>query len=353
MRRFYFLLTVLVLFAVGCRSTKILETESISAFSPPANTIIYIIHGDANYLYHNANGYPLQADEQVLKESKKVAENATNSEVFIFHQRPEQKFIWLFPKKDRRFLYYKNGNLISDKRYSPHSDEQSFVTEAQLYNRYHKVTEDTAGHRKVLLYFGHEIPESTRNPYHASRPKVPFDTPLFAQGIQLFLQQGETPFDLTVLSTCDNGTPAMIKALNPYTNYVLASPQNLHLSHIDTGRLSSLLEQADTTAKQLADSLAAQTYSRLSSFLQTVITLSVYDTNITNSYLPSLNRSYQAYLSDEADAEPSLDNTDCATLPFFDTAEYKKGVDVWYKPPRFGQKKDAATYSGWGCRKRE
>ena len=329
----------------GCNSSKMALQEPAA---PPAYSIIYIIHGDANYLYHDAEGNALKADEEVLKEAKTVARQAKNGEVFIFHQKPEKKILWLLPKKDRRFLHYRNGTLVRDERYSPQSNNNSFIAEAQFYNRYSKISTQN-GSKKVLLYFGHEIPYKGGHGYNFSRSEAFFNLNIFVEGITSFLPNKNARFDLTVLSTCNNGTPSIVHALTPHSRYVLASPQNLHLSHFDTGQLSTLLETSGTTAKQIADRLAEQTYQRLSSFLQTVITLSVYDTDVTGSYLPSLNRSYQGYLSDRTDIQPIRDNIDCATLPFFDTDKYDLGLDVWYKPPRFGQKENAAVYSGWGC----
>lgn len=319
--------------------------------TPPSYSVTYIIHGDANYLYHDAEGNALQADEQVLAEAKKVAQNATNGEVFIFHQKSERKILWLFPKKDRQFLYYRSGRLIHEQRYSPHSKQQPFVTEAKLYKQFHTANIDTGSHKNVMLYFGHEVPQNRQSAYHYSRPDATFETHSFAQGIQSFLQSQENPFDLTVLSTCNNGTPAMIHALSPYTNYILASPQNLHLSHIDTQSLGLLDTSEPLPTKTLGESLAEDTYDRLSSFLQTVITLSVYDTDSVQSYIGTFNQNYNNYVANQPTPQVAPDNVDCATLSFFQADKYKEGIRVWYKAPRFGSKDKNASYSGWGCRK--
>ena len=317
--------------------------------SPPEYTITYIIHGDANYLYHDADGNALQADEHILSEAKKVAEQATKGEVFIFHQQPERKILWLFPKKDRQFFYYRNGEKIYEQKYSPGSKTQPFTAEAEMYSQLHSTGPDTASHKNVILYFGHEVPQHQRGPYHLSRPDAVFDTESFSQGLHRFLQPGENKFDLAVLSTCNNGTPAMIHALSPFTDYVLASPQNLHLSHIDTQALQTLNQAGSVSTQKLADDMAKDTYQRLTSFLQTMVTLSVYDTDRLRSYLPGFNQDYSSYLVNQPAPSPVADNIDCATLSFFDD-QFKDGLQVWYKPPQFGSKRKAASYSGWGCR---
>jgi hypothetical protein len=342
-----------VLLLGGCHSTDMLAPSEVNREEsvPPDYSVIYIIHGDANYLYHDANGKALEADEEVLEEAKAVGKQAKNGEVFIFHQKPERKILWLFPKKDRRFFQYRNGTLVRDERYSPQSGRAVFTSEIEFYKRYsHPNRQASSNSKKVLLYFGHEIPFEGGQGYFASRPKTPFGTDIFAKSVASFLPTQNARFDLTVLSTCNNGTPAMLQSLSPHSRYVLASPQNLHLSHMDTGRLSRLLEQGEATGKQIADSLASRTYERLSSFLQTVITLSVYDTDAIGSYLGLLNRSYQNYLSARTENKSPRGNIDCDKLPFFDADEDTAGLEVWYKPPRFGQKENAEEYSGWGCK---
>lgn len=339
-------LLLLLLLAMGCRTS---QPISKTDFSPPEYSLIYVIHGDGNYLYHTANGRALQADEQKLKEAQKVGRNAQKGEVFIFHQKPEQKILGLFPKKDRTFLHYRNGKLIYRENYSPRSKNEPLTAEAALFNKY-KAKTNAGGYKNIFLYFGHEIPVRKETAYYASRPNVSFNTERFVGGMQDFLAAGK--FDLTVLSTCNNGTPSMIQALAPLSRLVLASPQNLHLSHIDTQALPRLLDQAASNSAQIADSLAENTYQRLSSFLQTVITLSVYDTRETQTYLPPLSKAYEQHLQTLSRPDLLKDNTDCTNLSFFELTENSSGVKVWYKPPRFGLKKQQQVdYSGWGCKK--
>lgn len=341
--RFLFLL---LLFAMGCRTTQTISEPDSSSLE---YSLIYVIHGDANYLYHNANGRALQADEQVWEEAKMVGQNAKRGEVFIFHQKPEQKILWLFPKRDRTFLHFRNGKLIHKQNYSPDSENGTLAREATLFNKY-KATQNSDNFKKIFLYFGHEIPVRNGTSYHASRPEASFNTELFVGGLQSFLDSGT--FDLTVLSTCNNGTPSMIHALTPLSRLVLASPQNLHLSHIDTQALPKLLNQRASNSAQIADSLATNTYQRLSSFLQTEITLSRYDTRKTKTYLPPLSKTYNQHLQTLSQADLLKDNTDCSNLPFFELPQKTSGVKVWYKSPKFGVKnKQRDDYSGWGCKK--
>lgn len=348
MSRFYLIILLAGFLATGCQSSQTLSVPESAP--PPAYTITYIIHGDANYLYHDADGNALQADKHIFEEAKQVAQNAANGEVFIFHQRPERKILWLFPKKDRKLLYYRNGELVYEKKYSPQSKTQPFTAESRLYRRLHSSAQVSGPHKNVILYFGHEVPEKQHIAYHQSRPHAVFDTETFAAGLRSFLAGGETEFDLTILSTCNNGTPAMVHALSPFSDYILASPQNLHLSHIDTEALHMLDQPGNASTKVIADSIASQTYQRLASFLQTVVTLSVYDTDRTKNYVAQFNSDYNTYLTHHPAATPTADNIDCANFSFFEADKFNQGVEIWYKAPRFGTKSNAATYSGWGCR---
>ncbi len=350
MNRFHICTILLIIGSAGCRSLQMPEKE-FQRTEPVDYTVIYLIHGDANYLYHNSGGNTLHADWQVLAEAKQVAQDAEKGEVFIFHLKPESQILWVFPKKDRRFLYYRKGELVYEKNYSPGSKKLPFVTETKLYHRFHQAASEDSSYKKIALYFGHEIPARKDSHYYRSRPEALFNTALFAEGLENFLQPEKAQFDLSVISTCANGTPQMVEMLSPITDYILASPQNLHLSHIETNALQLLEHTDEITTARLADSIATQTYSRLSSFLQTVITLSVYDTERTQSYIRQLAKDYQTYLTNQSYSTASGKNTDCARLAFFNTEMAKKGIKVWYKAPQFGKNADISTYSGWGCRK--
>lgn len=350
--RLHFYSFILGLLAVwglwGCQTSRKLTNSQEPAASSDVQLnykLVYVIHGDANYLYHDEDGHSLQADEQKVKEAITVARQARHGEVFIFHQRPEKKILWLFPQKDRLFLHYRSGELIHKKNYSPESSTQAFTAEKRLYHQYEKADST----RVFFLFFGHEIPPSNSGiTYYQSRPKAQFDTERFARGVQGFLK-GSNRFDLTMLSTCDNGTPRMVSNLQTVTRYLLASPQNLHLSHIDTQPLLKLETSPRIPASKLADSLAQHTYDRLSGFIQTAVTLSVYDMQIVGDYVGRLSESYQDYRRRNSNLNAEGENTDCTNLSFWDGPIPDKGVGVFYKAPNFGHSAGKESHTGWGC----
>jgi hypothetical protein len=158
--------------------------------------------------------------------------------------------------------------------YDPEKNEAFLATEAQLMNQF-RAQNRTDKHQSYFLYFGHEIPMESNIAYHHTLRQIDVNLTSFAKGIQNFLISDEERFDLVVLSTCNNGTPAMAELLMPFTDVILASPQNLHLSHFDSDKMNLLESDPDTTPKQIARSMAEQTYQRLDTTIHTTITLAI------------------------------------------------------------------------------
>lgn len=323
-----------------------IPTENETAVNYSA---IYYIHADSDYLYHDPDGNPVRKNSEVLATAFEVAKAARSGEVFIYHQRPERKLLGLFPRKSSRFYHYKNGQLINSVKYRhPDKNEAFLATEAEFMNQYRSQNR-TENHQNYFLYFGHEIPSEKGKGYHQTLPGINVNTAAFAKGIQNLLLTEEDRFDLVVLSTCNNGTPAMAELLMPFTDAMLASPQNLHLSHFDTGRMGLLEKEPGTSSIQLARSMAEQTYQRLEETVLTTITLALYDFNEVRAYINSLASLTAA---NEA-SDPSVqfqDNVDCAELSIPESESYQNGVETWYKPSRFGRQSGRLTHSGWGCK---
>ena len=58
-------------------------------------SVIFIIHGDGNYLYHDSRGNAHRADEEALIEATMVAEQNPQAEVFIFSPNTQQAHLAL------------------------------------------------------------------------------------------------------------------------------------------------------------------------------------------------------------------------------------------------------------------
>lgn len=309
---------------------------------------IIFIHGDSDYLYHTSNGEALEADEQALVRAKKMAEEANKGEVFIYHQKKQKTILGLFPRRSNRFYHYINGEMVRRIAYrNTSNDEPFFQTESELFRdvREKKRSEDP---RMFFFYYGHEIPLNPGMSYHSSRSGIAVHTEAFSSGVNLFLDD-QKKFDLVVLSTCSNGSPKMVNHLQGVTDVLLASPQNLHLSHIHPFPVIRVEKNPDISSFQLAEVIAKDSFQRLTESVQTAVTLSVYEMGTVSSYIAELDRQTDRYMEQKT---PNMyrDNTDCSKLSFFDPERYRKGVTTFFRPAIFGSDKSDSVHSGWGCK---
>lgn len=241
--------------------------------------IIYIIHGDGNYLYHDEEGNAINAAERILEQAKHVAENIKRGEVFIFFQKPSGSFLF-FNNDDGEFYYYKNGLTISEESYSGRK-ALDFEVEAGLIKKY---SENAAVRRKnILLYYGHEVPKEGTSGYHSSYPEKQFGINIFADGIGRIISSSlPGKFDLIVLSTCRNGNEDFITALTPLTDYLIASPGDIHLSYLNSESLISLANNESISSYDLAFEFTRYSYEKLSSAASTEVIINIYDLRNTS-----------------------------------------------------------------------
>lgn len=303
-------------------------------------SLIYVIHGDANYTYHQ-DGNLRKADLDALNRAIDTARKAKTGEVFIFHQKPERKLLFLLPQKDRLIYHFRNGELVGGQSYSP--IEGGLKAEANLYNRLKAET----GGRSVFLYFGHEIPSGTPNlVYHRSQPHLQFNEDIFSDDLSLF----QDHFNLVVLSTCNNGNPLMAQELSGMADFLVASPQNLHLSHLTDSPLLQLESNPGISTGELAHSVAETSFNRLSEFLQTMVTVAVYDLADIRSTINQAAQTYREYLNTIQQNSLFVDNVDCRSIPELRQNLPQDGVSLYFQPPAFGTESGAANHSGWGCK---
>ena len=314
-------------------------------------SIVCVIHGDGDYLFHDTSGNEYLADEEALAGAKRVAEENPHAEVFIFHQRPRRHLLFLVPQRDGEFYYYRSGQLIAQESYWRDQEQSRLEPEVELYRRFH------AGNQRdqvsVFLYCGHEIPESGGAGYDASYPDRPFTVQGLADGLQGFTPDSAR-FDLMVLSTCFGGTPYTISALGSAARYVVASPDNLHLSYFDfrpLERLDLTLQHGDVLA--FANSFARQAFDRLTGDIQTAVSVAVYDMERVQDFVRSVRGIYEHSLTAVGGAtqavRASLEHCDCADLPAYVLPTMHTGVDVLYRPARFGRLQHKQMHSGWEC----
>jgi len=308
--------------------------------------IIYIVHGDANYSYHDSTGKRHAADSEAVAQALDVAEHSPRAEVFIFHQQPRH-VKWFHQKPDGALYHFRGGILLQEQTYS-RAQDSDFDVEAGLV---HKYATESSSHplTRFFIYFGHEIPETGGGNYSESYPERNFSLAEFTRGLDRFGKPDsnpEKPFALIVLSTCYGGTPTIMNRLSPYTRFALASPAYLHLSYLDTRAFKQLPDSSSdpfNTEKihALAADMAHQSFERLKTNTQTEITVAVYD--LQKTIFP------KTFTDSKNWKTRTNEYHDCAEDPGFDSTRAATGMEVLYQAPRFGVLKNKTEHSGWEC----
>ena len=316
-------------------------------------SIVCIIHGDGDYLFHDTGGNEYRADEEALARAQRVAEENPHAEVFIFHQRPRSHLLLFFSQRDGEFYYYRSGRLIAQESYWRDQEVSRLEPEVELYRRFQTVRgRDVVS---VFLYCGHEIPEVGGTGYDASYPDGPFTVQGLVDGLQGFTRDSAR-FDLMVLSTCFGGTPYTISALGSAARYVIASPENLHLSYFDFRPLERLdLKVQDGDVLAFAKGFARQAFDRLTGDIQTAVSVAVYDVERVQDYVRAVRGVYEHSLTRPGGATQAagapMERCDCADIPAYVLPAMQAGVDVLYRPARFGRSQNKPVHSGWECRR--
>lgn len=314
-------------------------------------SMVFIIHGDGDYVYHDTTGNEYIADEVTVEKAKAIAKQNPNAEVFIFHQKPKRHFLFLFPLKDGEFYYYRNGQLIVDESYWRDQEQSRFENEFEYYRRFRDDNKNEMVN--MFLYFGHEIPELGGMGYDASYQERAFTVHKLANGMK-DLTEVSSRFDIMILSTCFGGTPYTIGTLGAFSKYIIASPENLHLSYFDFSlfeRLELSLNYGDvhTFTKRFAH----QAFERLTGEIQTAVSIVVYDADQVKDYYQSVYTNYGNTLrtirGDSRFHPAAVERCDCTDIPNFALPSIRVGVDVFYRPARFGKAKKKQYHSGWQC----
>ncbi|MBP1648265.1 MAG: Clostripain family [Bacteroidetes bacterium] len=318
---------------------------------PAPFMIVCVIHGDGDYLYHDTNGIEHKADEEALAGAQSIARHNPQAEVFIFHRRPREHFLFVFPRHDGEFYYYRNGRLIANELYWRDQEHSPFDPEVELYRRFREDNQRKMA--SIFLYCGHEIPEFGGVGYDASYPDRPFTIQDLADPLRAFTRDSAR-FDLMLLSTCFGGTPHTIGALGSFARYIIASPDNLHLSYFDFQPLERLdLSLGDGDVHAFAKRFARRSFDRLTREIQTAVSVSVYDVDRVQGFLRSVQGTYEQTLStlkEQGEASMStMEHCDCADLPAYVMPTLNEGIEVFYRPARFGRSKHKQAHSGWEC----
>lgn len=315
---------------------------------PLEYTVVFMIHGDGGYGFHDPEGREYKADEEALAGAQLVAERNPQAEVFIFHEKRRKHTLLFFPRRDGEFLYYRNGRLVAQESYWRDHGESRFDPVADRFDRFHATGQPRQA--RLFLYFGHEIPELGGKGYDASYRKWTFTVHDLADGLSRFTRDS-TRFDLVALSTCFGGTPYTISALASHARYILASPGNLHLSYLALQPFEALEVGLSTGGvSDFAKECARQSFARLTKDIQTEITVAVYDVDLVQGFVSSVDSVYDYALTvAEGSASGGHRRCDCADDSAYVRPAMSDGVEVFYRPARFGRSAAKADHSGWEC----
>ncbi len=338
---------VLAFLLASCSSSPPAR-DPIPAGPPVRASIVFVIHGDANYVYHDALGNSRRADAEVLAQARRVGEQNPNAEVLIFHEIPRRHVLFVIPRRDGRAYYYRHGRLVAESSYWRDEGDSRFDPEARLYQEL--AAQESRPPVRMLLYFGHEIPELERPGYDGSERGRVVTVDDFAEGVHAIAGEVK-PLDLLVLATCFGGTPHTIGALAPYARTIVASPENLHLSYFDLEPFAALdVGSDDSEIAAFAHRFARHAFERLAAEVQTAVSVVVYDVHEASSFLDSIAGAYErARTAASGRVGESVERCDCVDDPAIARPDMSRGLTVLYRAARFGRAKTRTTHSGWEC----
>lgn len=336
-----------VLLLLACSTAPPVRDDTFGA-SPPRYSLVFIVHGDGKYLFHDTLGVARRADEEIVAKARAIAEQNPNAEVLIFHEIKRRHVLFLIPRRDGRAYHYRNGRLVAQECYWRDQGESRFDPEVRLYHQF-------AGTRprpslQMLFYFGHELPEFASTGYDASYSKRPVTVDDLAAAVKN-IAGDSSKVDLLALVTCFGGTPYTIGVLAPYARFIVASPENLHLSYFNLALLAPLdIGSEDGAVAAFADRFARNAFAQLERDVQTAISVVVYDVDSLGGFVTSVAGAYRRALTAVSELPvESVEHCDCADDSAYAMPGMSEGLTVLYRSPRFGRAKQKQTHSGWEC----
>ena len=225
-----------------------------------------------------------------------MGERNPNAEVIIFHQIARRHALLLFPRHDGRAYYYRHGRLLAQTSHWRDQGKARFDSEVRLYEQFTAL--QSRPPVRVALLLWSRAPRDRRGGLRriVARAVVSSSTTW---------RKGESDRRGSPgRSTCScsprasGSTPHTIGALAPYTRYVIASPDNLHLSYFDLEPRETALVP-DRMTKVLPTSrigFARNAFTKLAADLQTTVSVVVYDAKDVADFVEAALRRLRPHL---------------------------------------------------------
>jgi hypothetical protein len=275
-----------------CLLIFFLVLNSAFSYGKIEYSFIFQIHEDASYDFHTKKGEKKFGHKEAYKQAKKLAVTCTSCEVFIFR---EMKKNISYSGKVEYFLNGKRKSRLYHKREQDEKDLEFFQKHSlNLKQKEQKI-------KTFFTYFGHSIPEATIEGYSHSLPHLKFGIKYLENRLGRLGAGGDSGylFDGIILSSCHNGTPFILNRLVPFARYVIASPENLHLSYLDISPFLEIGKQKDTSTLKLLKKIidtSMETFEQRA--IKTFTVLSLYQIQEIKATLAEVSLLYEKNLTE-------------------------------------------------------
>lgn len=209
--------------------------------------------------------------------------------LFILTQQANANNLLVFVDHTRNLDYYKEGKVYKIKsdikelveEYNGSDKNNLLLVEILKENDTHlkaKITiSDKSKTLKIKVKDRYKLEQIIKN-YAENKPLnfLLLSHTVTNKRLKTFLSYADTNYQLIMLSACKMATPKNLLTMKKYGDFVVASPENIHLAHLEINSLSSMLEG---TPLEKGKKIIDMSYARLLTFTKSNLVLNLYDLN--------------------------------------------------------------------------
>lgn len=331
----------------------ILSFYPVAGESSVSHSFVFVVHEDQNYQFSDADRDLTQDIDQVNQSIIQFAKKCHDCEVFIFRIKKLRKNFFGKKKFETGLEVYERTLLKHQTKYKRSARlELSLTQESEAYRNLSKAGDQRQSEiRRWFFFYGHQLPETGSRGYSRSFPDADVSLSRFIEGMESFLPESKSSvFDVTVFSTCHGGTPYVASKLSTVSDYLIASSEKLHLSHLLPETLSDLLAQKDQPFSQLLEEFTLNLFDQ-HKHLNSMVTLSLYPLLDLKESADLIFDSYSQRLNlYQGTGVTPFGYQDCdLSYPELLSELSFVSLVTFYKPPRFGRGSHRTSHSGWTC----